>query len=165
MLIKCTTPTTTATTLVQLFPTWAAEVSASLVSPPPLSPPTVHCPQYSQRDSMRTKSDPVPPLLRTFPWCPPHSERTQVPPQPTRLCIRWPHHLSNLTPPPPPSHPPLQSHWPPPCPSDTALPWGLSTGCSLRLEDSSPRYLYGPLLTSFKFAQTSPSRSITPGPH
>lgn len=86
---------------------------------------------------MRTKSDPVPPLLRTFPWCPPHSEKTQVPPQPTRLCILWPHHLSNLTPPPAPSHPPLQSHWPPRCSSDTALPWGLSTGCSLRLEDSS----------------------------
>lgn len=41
-------PTTTATTLVQPSPTWAAEVSASLVAPPPLSPPTVHCPHTAR---------------------------------------------------------------------------------------------------------------------
>lgn len=122
--------------------------SLALRSPP--SPPPSPFSTHSLRDPMRTKSGPVHPLLKAFPWRPPHPEQIKTPQGPTRPHIIWAHHPSNLTPLVSPLHAPLQSHWPPHCSSDTLLPQGLCTGCSLCLEDSLPRSLYGPFLTSWR---------------
>lgn len=130
--------------LVQPAPTWTAEANSSLVSSPPLSPPTVHSPHMTRGIKLELRQ--ILPLPCSEP-----SHGACLTQRRRRLCSgpEGPAHSGPTSPPDlapllPPSYPPLRSQWPPRFSSVSFLPQGLCTGSSLCLEDSSPRYLHGP---------------------